>query len=118
MAGSLVRQGRSLVAFGSAQTTIGAAATATINVPVSEAGILGRMVISAGTNLPNLTIDRIELNNDLLQSGASTAGELWGATSFYNSAFAIPVAVNDRLNITVTNTGAGAAAVSVNFTAA
>jgi len=118
MAGSLVRQGRSLVAFGSTLTNIAAGATATINVPVSEAGILGRMVVAAGANLQNLTIDRIELNNDLLQSGASTSGELWGATSFYNSAFAIPVAVNDRLNITITNTGAAAAATVVSFTAA
>lgn len=118
MAGSLVRQGRSLVAFGSLRTAVAAGATAIINIPVTEAGILGRMIVSAGTAQPDLDINSIELNNDLLQSGQATNGEAWGAQSFYNSAFAIPVAVNDILNVTVTNTGAAPASVQVTFTAA
>ncbi len=118
MAGSLVRQGRSLVAFGSTRTNVGIGATAVINVPITEAGILGRMILAAGANLPDFDVGSVELNNDLLQSGPATSGESWGAQSFYNSAFAIPVAVNDILNVTVTNNGAAAADIVVSFTAA
>lgn len=118
MAGSLVRQGRSLVAFGSARTNVGAGATVIINIPITEAGILGRMILAAGANLIDFDVNSIELNNDLLQSGQTTSGEAWGAQSFYSSAFAIPVAVNDVLNVTVTNTAAAAADIVVTFTAA
>lgn len=126
MAESIIRQGRSLVAFGSTSLAAATGAgTHTITVPVTEPGILGRLVIGV-SNADALitTVDRIELNNDLLMSGDSLPIQLFSAggesnsAAVYNPALGMAVAVNDSLLVTVTNSAATTDAITVAFTAA
>jgi len=121
---SIIRQGRSLICFGS--TTIPAAtaaATTTVTVPVTEAGILGRLVLGiSDADALAATVDRIELNNDLMTSGDNVPAALFSAggetnAAVYNPALGVAVSVNDSLLVTITH-GILANPLTVAFTAA
>jgi hypothetical protein len=121
---SIIRQGRSLICFGS--TTLAAATaagTTTITVPITEAGILGRLVIGiSDVDALGATVDRIELNNDLMTSGDNVPAALFACggetnAAVYNPALGVAVSVNDSLLVTLTHL-VTANPITVAFTAA
>lgn len=124
MAESIIRQGRSLICFGSTTVPAAAATTWTVTVPITEPGILGRLVLGiSDADALVCTVDRIELNNDLLTSGDNVPAALFAAggetnAAVYNPALGMAVAVNDSLLVTLTSSGATTSPVTVSFTAA